>query len=281
MLSTQEPIPPTKVALREVKETCLITLYGRSLQSRWPNPILPDRWAEETVARLDYDFDRLKVGAPMASLVAARASQLDSWTRDFLAQHPESTVLHLGCGLDSRVYRVDPPATAAWFDVDFPEVIELRQGLYPARASYRMVRGSLLDLGWLAEVPKHCRTMIVAEGVFMYLSEDAIKRLLSRLTDHAGRGQLAFDAHPHQLVQKLAGRKWNVRGTGARFQWGLGTASDVSKLDPRLGLIAEQRAHKLAGMRRAPWSVRMLVRAMNVVPSLRIMRCVLCHFARA
>src|SRR5882672_3078697 len=167
MLSTQEPIPPTKVALREVKETCLITLYGRSLQSRWPNPILPDRWAEETVARLDYDFDRLKVGAPMASLVAARASQLDTWTMDFLAQHPESNVLHLGCGLDSRVYRVDPPASTAWFDVDFQEVIELRQNFYPARAGYRVVPSPLIDLAWLAEVPKNRTTLIVAEGVFM------------------------------------------------------------------------------------------------------------------
>jgi O-methyltransferase involved in polyketide biosynthesis len=32
--------------------------------------------------------------------------QFDNYTSQFINQHPESTVVHLGCGLDSRVIRV-------------------------------------------------------------------------------------------------------------------------------------------------------------------------------
>lgn len=271
-------MPVTKVALRGVQETSLITLHARAIQSRWPKPILPDRWAEQAVAQLDYDFAKLKVGVWMASLIGARASQLDSWTKDFLARHSEANVLHLACGLDSRVFRVNPPESVAWFDVDFPDVIELRQQLYPERAGCRVFASALSNLDWLAEVRKSCPTLIIAEGLVMYLTEDALQQLFHRLIDHAGHGQLAFDSHSRQAVEKLRQKNWNVRGTGAKFEWGLGDAAEVSQLDPRLSLITERQAHQLTGMHRAPWRARLLVRALDLVPAMRMMRCVRCQF---
>lgn len=35
--------------------------------------------------------------------------------------------------------------------------------------------------------------MIIAEGLFMYLGEDAVPRLLERLTARFSSGELAFD----------------------------------------------------------------------------------------
>ena len=259
----------------------MITLYARSLQSHWANPILSDPWAAEAVARLDYNFEAFKVGIWTASLVAARACQLDSWTKDFLAQHSDSNVLHLACGLDSRVFRVNPSASVAWFDVDFPEVIALRQQLYPERAGCRVISSPLSSLDWLSEVPTHRPTLILAEGLVMYLTEAELKQLFGRLLDHTGTGQLTFDSHSRQAVEKLRQKKWNVRGTGATFQWGLGDAAEVNKLDPRLSLITERQAHQLTGMCRAPWRVRLPVRALDLSPMMRMMRCVLCRFERA
>jgi len=37
--------------------------------------------------------------------------------------------------MDSRVFRVDPPASVQWFDVDYPDVIDLRRSLFPERAA--------------------------------------------------------------------------------------------------------------------------------------------------
>ncbi|HBY99418.1 MAG TPA: hypothetical protein DEP84_36685 [Chloroflexi bacterium] len=127
-----------KVHFTTEKETMLMTLYGRALQSRSKDPILQDKWAEDAVNRIDYDFGKLKMREHRTLLIAIRAKQLDLWTTRYLADHPNATVLHLGCGLDSRIYRIDPPASVRWFDVDYPEVIELRRRLYPERAGYRM-----------------------------------------------------------------------------------------------------------------------------------------------
>ncbi len=92
-----------KVHFTKEKETMLITLYGRALQSHSKHPILRDRWAEDAVHHIDDDFEKLKVGQRAALLFACRATQLDRWTTSFLAKHREATVLHLGGGLDSRI----------------------------------------------------------------------------------------------------------------------------------------------------------------------------------
>ncbi len=189
-------------------------------------------------------------------------------------------MLHLGCGLDSRVYRIDPPASVRWFDVDYPEVIALRRHLYPERAGYRVIGSSLADLSWLAEVPGDRPAMIVAEGVTMYLTEEIMKALLNRLTDHFPSGQMAFDAHTPQLVRWITKTGANVRGTGAAFGWGIDTPEDIKHLEPRLELITELRAHDLAAYSRMPWTMRTLVRVMDFIPALRVMRCLLYRFER-
>jgi hypothetical protein len=79
------------------------------------------------------------------TIVATRAATFDLLTTRYLADHPDATVLHLGCGMDSRVFRVDPPASVQWFDVDYPDVIDLRLSAH-ARSSMSICGRSLRRL---------------------------------------------------------------------------------------------------------------------------------------
>src|SRR6516164_5365868 len=105
-----------KVHLTKGKEPYLATLYGKAIDAALENPILGDRLAADAVARIDYDFKALKLPNKAEITLAMRAWHFDQWTRAFLAVHPESTVLHLGCGLDTRVYRINPGPSVRWFD---------------------------------------------------------------------------------------------------------------------------------------------------------------------
>src|SRR5512147_2326395 len=125
-----------KIHLTKEKETYLATLYGKALDATAAQPILGDHFAAEAVARIDYDFKALKLPSGGEITLPLRAKHFDEWTCAFLAANPVSTVLHLGCGLDTRVYRIDPGPQVRWFDVDLPDVIALRQQLYPAREGY-------------------------------------------------------------------------------------------------------------------------------------------------
>lgn len=120
-------------------------MYGKALDARTSDPILGDTLADKAVSRLDFDFASLKLPKGASVSLPVRAKHLDDWTREFVAANPECTVLHLGCGLDTRVYRVDPPASVRWYDVDLPEMINLRERLYPERPGYELVASSVTD----------------------------------------------------------------------------------------------------------------------------------------
>jgi O-methyltransferase involved in polyketide biosynthesis len=165
------------VHLTEERATLLGTLYGRALDARSENPILRDAFAADLIPRIDYDFRKLGIGNDDAVGVAMRARLLDRWTAAFIDRYPDATVLHLGCGLDSRGFRVDPPPSVRWFEVDYPDVIELRRRLYPTRAAHRLIGSSVTDERWLDEVAAGTSVMIVAEGLLMYLQEQAVRDL--------------------------------------------------------------------------------------------------------
>src|SRR5690242_8128849 len=101
-------LPKVSADFAGVRATALVTLYLRWLDSREKHPVLADPWAGRIIEGLDVDFSRLHSWAMDAGRfnVAVRTRILDEWVAAYLAAHPESVVLDLGCGLDSRVFRV-------------------------------------------------------------------------------------------------------------------------------------------------------------------------------
>ena len=143
----------------------LATLYAKALDADAPRSILRDHYAKAAVARIDYDWGATGINARQAPSVAVRTLHFDNWTRQFLAVHEEATVVHVGCGLDARAYRLDPPTGVRWYDIDHPEVIGLRERVYPGRANYQMLPASVTDPSWLAEIPTDHPTLLLGEGL--------------------------------------------------------------------------------------------------------------------
>jgi O-methyltransferase involved in polyketide biosynthesis len=267
-----------RVAFKKEKETLLFTLYGKALDSRSPNSVLHDRWAEEATNHIDYDFTRLRVREYELVLIACRAKQFDMFTAQFIAAHPAATVLHLGCGLDSRVLRVDPPPTVKWFDVDYPDVIELRRRVLPGHTGYTMIGSPLSDLGWLEQTPVDQPAIVVAEGVMMYLAEEMVQHLINRIADYFTSGQMVFDAW-NRLALRGAQRR-GLKGTGVAFRWAIDDPQEITDLDPHFRIVKEFRTHELLAYDKMSWTMRTLVRVMDVFPTLRRMnRILLYHFS--
>jgi O-methyltransferase involved in polyketide biosynthesis len=226
-----------KVHLTKEKETLLPTLYGKALDARSPNPILGDTFADEAVRELDFDFTTLQLPRGASVSLPVRAKHFDDWTRAFLAAHPNSTVLHLGCGLDSRVYRINPEESVRWFDVDHPEVIELRSSVYPRRTGYDMIASSVTDLAWLERVPAHRPTLVVAEGLMIYLPRNKGLALLHAITDRFPSGELIFDAYSRPMLW-LTSRLPAVKRTGAVLSWSIDDPRELEREIPGLKLVS-------------------------------------------
>ena len=263
-----------KIQFTKEKETMLMTLSGRAIQSQWKNPILRDPWAEEAMQHIDYDLSKQLTGVASWSMwrdigptiIATRAATFDQLTISFLADHPDAVVLQVGCGMDSRAFRVNPPADVEWFDVDYPDVIDLRRQLFPTRDHYHMIGAPLDDLRWLADVPRERPALMIAEGVLHYLSETDVKALLNAVVAHFPSGQLIFDIC-NTMIVKQAGK--NVGGTGATYRWGLDDPQDIKQLEPKLALIKEFKPSELVAFSRFPLWLRAMFRVMETNMTLR------------
>src|SRR5919109_5624535 len=58
----EQPMTKDKIQFTKEKETMLMTLSGRAIQSQWKNPILRDPWAEEAMRHIDYDISKTYKG---------------------------------------------------------------------------------------------------------------------------------------------------------------------------------------------------------------------------
>ncbi|MEU4801015.1 class I SAM-dependent methyltransferase [Actinosynnema sp. NPDC023587] len=256
-----------KVDLTGAPETMLATLYGRALDSRAAKPILNDRAAAEAVARIDYDFRKAGISAVTASGIAMRAKHLDDWTSGFLRANPSATVLHLACGLDTRAQRLAPGDGVRWVDVDYPDVVALRQKLLPPPdGDYRLVASSVTDEAWLEAVPADRPAVAVFEGLTMYLREQEIRSLVERIVARFPSGELLFDVYGSAGIrmQKLVPA---VRNSGATLHWGL---DDPRAVEPwGLRLVEALRSLELPEVAELPAVSRLSLRVLAKVPGLR------------
>jgi O-methyltransferase involved in polyketide biosynthesis len=264
----QRPMDREKITLTGAQETMLATLYARALDSRAANSVLHDDEADRAIRRIDYDFAKTGIKATTAVGVAARGKTLDDWTREFLAGHPNATVLHLACGLDTCVHRLGPPASVRWVDVDYPEVIELRERLLPTPAGdYRMVGSSVTSDEWLEQVPADRPTVAVFEGLSMYLTKEAGKRLVQRITGRFPSGQLLFDCYGSFGI-KL--QKWvpAVRRSGATLHWGIDDPAELEGWHDGLKCRGSLRSVEV-GLDHMSAAGRMSMRTMAHLPGFR------------
>lgn len=253
-----------------MQKTLHPVLKAKALDNRLPDPILGDALAEVVMRRLDPGYDKGRFAASQLGLGAVvRAKVFDDWTRDFLAGHPEAVVLHLGCGLDARVFRVDPPATVDWFDLDYPAVIELRERFLPGRGHYTLVGCSVTDLAWLEGIPRGRPVLMVAEGLVPYLTEDDARRVVSSIVDAFPTGEILLDT---VSVSAWRTSKWDPLGRkyNAEFHCGFDDPSALAQWHPKLRYVGEAPMNDSPMlMAKAPASVRRMYRIMNLFPGFR------------
>lgn len=228
-------MPETKSQiLSGIPETSLITLHIRAMESRRPDALLKDKKAEELVSQLSYDFAWIKqvpMGKAEKVTIILRSREFDRYALNFMARHPDAVVVHIGCGIDTRFERVDN-GLVEWYDLDLPEVIELRRKLIgEERQRYHLLGCSAFESGWLEVVSAHLQRpfMFVAEGVSMYFTEEQVRSLLLTLRDHFPGAELVFDAFSpfhiwrSNLQMSIAG----LTGRFPRFRWGLWRGEEI------------------------------------------------------
>jgi O-methyltransferase involved in polyketide biosynthesis len=237
---------------------------------------LQDAKAEQIADAIEIDPDTFK-GLRGDDLIVVRARQYDEWVRQFVAKNRNAVVVYLGAGLDTRFTRIDPPSAVSWFDVDFPDVIQLRRDFYADQEGYTMIASSVTDPGWLQLIPADRPTMIIAEGCLPYLTRGEVKQLLNRLTGHFSHGQIALD-----IINSVAAeyaRKQLAEAMETAHRWIADDIRDVDSLDARLKRIAMTPVCTSPFAKELPLRRRAFFKFLSLFPQYRdTMRLILYEF---
>lgn len=256
------------VDLSGAAQTMLTTLYLKALDADFDRPVLGDRYAKEAIGRLDYDWRQIGITRRWAPLVTVRTAQYDIWASQFLAVHPRATVLHLGCGLDSRVFRLDPGAGVEWYDVDYPAVIALREQIYPTRPRYHLVAASATDPSWLERIPADRPVLLLAEGISMYLMEHQGVALLRRIVDRFPSGELQVDFYNWFGIRSQKAHTL-VRRSGSTLYWAVNSPQDVLTRVPGIRLLIAVSFFDASTFRRASAGFRFVRHLVRAAPPVR------------
>jgi O-methyltransferase involved in polyketide biosynthesis len=234
-----EPMGVTLPAFTPLEDSLFLTLYARALDNRRAHPILGDAEADRLVDKLDYDFDQFQVDTNFILNVALRAKKLDQVASRFVARHPDAVGLDLGAGLDTRVFRLAPPPTVDWYDIDFPTVAATREEVLPDRANAHVIGADVRDPDWLETIPNGRPAVIVADGMMAFLTQDELVALWNRLVSHFPSGEIAFNSYTRFAIWIAR----HARGTKSvadlvKFA-GMDDARAPESWNPKLQLVKE------------------------------------------
>jgi len=235
--------------LSGVAETLLIPLYNRAMESLRSDALIEDGKAVALVTQGSLDFSRVRQ-IPMNELLKAMriifTREFDRYTRDFLSRHPQAVVVHIGCGLDSRLERVDN-GQVEWYDLDLPEVIDLRRKyLGDEGERYHLLGCSALEDAWLEAVNEpvgmeaHAPRpfLFLAETVFVYFTEAQVKALVLRLCKHFQGAELVFDGwRPFEIW--LGNRHLSNSPFAGLMRWGFWHGQEIEDWGPGIHLLDE------------------------------------------
>lgn len=175
--------------------------------------------AAALVARIDYNFAGT-FGRPSV-LYAIRARVGDDLIGNYLRAEPAGTVVALGEGLETQLWRIGNDAVR-WISVDLPEAISTRRALLPDDPRAQNMSCSALDTRWMDAVADGPPPFISAAGLLMYFQENEVRKLLDNIAQRLPGAQLYFDTIPPWLSRKtLRGLKITRAYTAPPMPWGI------------------------------------------------------------
>lgn len=241
--------------LSEVSKTALITLRSRVIESLKPIPVLHDPVGVDLLNRImdilpSEEGDKTSETDLPVSLtrhIALRARKYDNYVRDFIHHNPEGLVVSLGCGFDTRYWRVSEKPWN-YIELDLPEVIEAKESVLKGLMKYKTFGISVLDFRWIDDIAEIQRdnVMFLAEGLLMYLNEDAVSKIFKQISENFSRSYFVFEVvrkkYTRGFWKKMVEMKMNrnlASGAGSSFNFGVKKAEEIEKFSSKLHVVEE------------------------------------------
>lgn len=241
--------------MNEVNKTLYIPLYGKAQVSK-KGIILQDTKAEEIWEREQFPLQGKAKSKWLTYFMAMRARVFDDWVKDHLEKNP--LVLHIGCGMDSRVLRTGT-GTAQWYDIDFPDVIAERKKYYAEHDMYHMLGADAAKPDWIDGLPAANSLIVILEGISMYLRRDELTGLFLALQSKYHAAHILMDVYT-VFGAKASKYKNPVNTVGVTQLYGVDTPDFVTvnsgiRFTAEHSMTPQRLVDELSGFDRAFFSL--------------------------
>jgi O-methyltransferase involved in polyketide biosynthesis len=239
-----------KVELGDIQKTLFMPVWARAVETKKNKPVLIDKTAVDIIDSVDFDFLPMSENISEISQIAwiARCKRFDLIIKDFINKHPDGSVVNIGCGLDTTYERINNKSIL-WYDLDLPDVIELKKKFLNETDNRKFISGSFLDTRWFNDIIIHDKVLFISTGVFVYFEETEIKDFIIKVADRFDDSELFFDVTSPKGLN-IANQVIQKSGLDSRsfFKWGLVNKSVITSWDTRIRLLDTFYTFKIKGL---------------------------------
>ncbi len=230
------------IELGNIEVTLLLPLWGRAVESTKKNPLLTDKTAANIIGKINYDFTTISKNIHPVTRFEwiARSIHIDKTIREFTRRHPKATIVNVGCGLDTTFERVDN-GKLNWYDLDLPNVIELRRKFIPESGRRKFIPCSFLDDRWIRDLHIEDNILFAAAGVLYYFEEFRLKEIFNKIAGTFPGCEFIFDAASPFGV--TVSNKKVIESSGldekSYLKWGLQSSVEMTKWNDKIEVVKE------------------------------------------
>jgi methyltransferase (TIGR00027 family) len=226
--------------LTGIPKTLLIPLWARAAESQRTDAIIKDPIAVDLVNKINFDFSVFDKEWMTLLVVAIRTEILDREAKAFIVNHPDAIIINLGCGLDTRFFRLDN-GKIRWYDLDLPETISVKKQFFVETDRYKLLAKSVFDDSWINDIPRAGEpVLLIAEGLLMYFPEPQIKELFNQLVAvFSGAEMLLEEVSPLFVENSKKPQTTKRFGIDVTFEWGSTSGKELERFNDRIRFISE------------------------------------------
>jgi len=215
--------------IRDITDTARWVATYRARETERPDALFRDPYARQLAGSRGDEIARAHSFAEEHQWpFLARTCLFDR----FIAQQVKNgagLVVNLAAGLDTRPYRMDLPASLRWVEIDLPAILDYKEEVLAGAAPKCQLERFRLDL---SDAPARRalfdrlgadsgKTLIVSEGLLVYLTEDQVTSLGTDLAAVASFENWVVDLTSPPLLQLMTQQMGDlIAQAGLAYQFG-------------------------------------------------------------
>ena len=198
--------------ITHVSDTALMVAACRAHETELQDAFVKDPFAVRLAGERGFAILAALPYSNLLSLgIAIRTRFVDELLLEALRQYPITTVLSVGCGLDTRPWRLDFRSDLRWIETDFADVLDYKEQLMSGEAPRCRRERFTMDLNDPAQRSAMYKaagpvpTLMITEGLLLYLAAATVEALATEASAHSGVTHWISDITTAAFSQVLGG----------------------------------------------------------------------------